>query len=215
MSEMAVQALRNAQADGLATIGTALISVSEKSGILGLGRFLTSRGVQILSTGGTLNVLREAEVPAKTVEEHTGFPELLDGRLKTLHPLIHGGILGRRDLEEHVRQMAEHAIQGIDLVVVNLYPFEATVAAGKGFDTCIENIDIGGPAMVRSAAKNHAYVCVLTSPDDYGAFMLEVTNSSNGCSTSLSFRRRMASKAFRHTACYDTAIADWWEAQEE
>src|SRR3984885_14568486 len=136
-------------------IRRALISVSDKTGLVPFARALTAHGVEILSTGGSAKALREAGVAVKEVSDHTGFPEILDGRVKTLVPQIHGGILGRRDLPEHVAQMAEHEIAPIDLVAVNLYPFEATVAAGAGFEDCIENIDIGGPALIRAAAKNH------------------------------------------------------------
>ncbi|MCX7373623.1 MAG: bifunctional phosphoribosylaminoimidazolecarboxamide formyltransferase/IMP cyclohydrolase, partial [Alphaproteobacteria bacterium] len=141
---------------GTLPIRRALISVSDKTGLLEFGRWLEAHGAQILSTGGTAKALREAGIPVKDVSEHTGFPEILDGRVKTLVPQVHGGILGRRDDAAHLAQMAQHAIAAIDLVAVNLYPFEATVARGAAFDDCIENIDIGGPAMIRSAAKNHA-----------------------------------------------------------
>ena len=145
-------------------IRRALISLSDKTGLVEFGRWLAGHGAEILSTGGTAKALREAGVPVKDVSEHTGFPEILDGRVKTLVPQVHGGILGRRDDAAHLAQMAEHAIAPIDLVAVNLYPFEATVKAGEDFDACIENIDIGGPAMIRSAAKNHADVVVITEP---------------------------------------------------
>ena len=144
----------------------ALISVSEKRGVVDLARALSEKDVEILSTGGTARTLQEAGIPVVEVSAHTGFPEIMDGRVKTLHPTIHGGLLARRDDEGHRTAMAEQGIAPIDLLVVNLYPFEETVAAGKDFDTCIENIDIGGPAMIRAAAKNHDFVAVVVDPDD-------------------------------------------------
>src|SRR5689334_12982971 len=151
----------------IVSIQRALISVSDKTGLVPFARALAERGVEILSTGGSAKALREAGVPVKEVSEHTGFPEILDGRVKTLVPQIHGGILGRRDSPTHLREMFQHGIQPIDLVVSNLYPFEATVAAGAGFAECVENIDIGGPALIRAAAKNHDFVCVVTDPEQY------------------------------------------------
>ncbi|NVN13711.1 bifunctional phosphoribosylaminoimidazolecarboxamide formyltransferase/IMP cyclohydrolase, partial [Nguyenibacter vanlangensis] len=147
----------------------ALISVSDKTGLLDLARALLAHGAEILSTGGSARALRDAGLPVTEVSDHTGFPEILDGRVKTLVPQIHGGILGRRDLPAHLAQMDEHGIAPIDLVAVNLYPFEATVASGAGPEDCIENIDIGGPALIRAAAKNHGHVAVLTDPSQYGA----------------------------------------------
>ncbi|MBX6376373.1 MAG: bifunctional phosphoribosylaminoimidazolecarboxamide formyltransferase/IMP cyclohydrolase, partial [Acetobacteraceae bacterium] len=158
----------------LVPVRRALLSVSDKTGLIEFGRFLAAQGVEILSTGGTARALREAGVPVKDVSEHTGFPEILDGRVKTLVPQVHGGLLGRRDLPEHRAQMEAHGIAPIDLVAVNLYPFEATVARGAGFEDCIENIDIGGPAMIRSAAKNHAHVAVLTEPAQFDAVRAEI-----------------------------------------
>ena len=149
----------------LVPVRRALISVSDKRGLAELGQALAAMGVEILSTGGSARALRQAGVGVTDVSAHTGFPEILDGRVKTLVPQIHGGILGRRDLAEHVSQMAAHGIAPIDLVAVNLYPFEATVAAGAEAPECVENIDIGGPALIRAAAKNHDYVAVLTDPD--------------------------------------------------
>ena len=143
-------------------IRRALLSLSDKTGLVEFGRALAAQGVEILSTGGTAKALRDAGVPVVEVSDHTGFPEILDGRVKTLVPQVHGGILGRRDDASHRAEMAAHGIAPIDLVAVNLYPFDATVRAGASFDDCIENIDIGGPAMIRSAAKNHAHVVVLT-----------------------------------------------------
>ena len=156
-------------------IRRALISVSDKAGLVPFAKALRASGVEILSTGGSAKVLREAGVSVKEVSEHSGFPEILDGRVKTLVPQIHGGILGRRDNAEHVAQMAAHGIAPIDLVAVNLYPFEATMARGAADDECIENIDIGGPALIRAAAKNHDFVTVLTEPDQYAAVLDELS----------------------------------------
>jgi phosphoribosylaminoimidazolecarboxamide formyltransferase/IMP cyclohydrolase len=189
----------------------ALLSVSDKTGLVEFGRFLAARGAEILSTGGTARALREAGVPVKDVSEHTGFPEILDGRVKTLMPQVHGGLLGRRDLAEHVAQMDEHGIAPIDLVAVNLYAFEATVAGGAGFEDCIENIDIGGPAMIRSAAKNHAHVAVLTEPAHLDAVRAEIEAQGG---TTLALRRRLAAEAYARTAAYDAAISGWFARQE-
>ncbi len=189
----------------------ALISVSDKTGLVEFGRFLAARGVEILSTGGTAKALREAGVPVKDVSEHTGFPEILDGRVKTLVPQVHGGLLGRRDLAEHRAQMEQHGLAPIDLVAVNLYPFEATVAKGAGFEDCIENIDIGGPAMIRSAAKNHAHVAVLTEPAHLAQVQAEIAESGG---TSLATRRRLAAAAYARTAAYDAAISGWFARQQ-
>jgi phosphoribosylaminoimidazolecarboxamide formyltransferase / IMP cyclohydrolase len=191
-------------------IRRALISVSDKTGMVAFARALAMQGVEILSTGGSAKALREAGVAVKEVSDHTGFPEILDGRVKTLVPQIHGGILGRRDLPEHIAQMAEHDIAPIDLVAVNLYPFEATVAAGASFEDCIENIDIGGPALIRAAAKNHDSVAVLTAPEHYDMVLAEfVTNGS----TSLATRRALAGQAYARTSAYDSAISTWFAAQ--
>ncbi|MBR0644051.1 bifunctional phosphoribosylaminoimidazolecarboxamide formyltransferase/IMP cyclohydrolase [Plastoroseomonas hellenica] len=189
----------------------ALISVSDKTGLIEFGRFLAARGVEVLSTGGTAKALREAGVPVKDVSEHTGFPEILDGRVKTLVPQVHGGILGRRDLADHLAQMDQHGIAPIDLVAVNLYPFEATVAKGAGFEECIENIDIGGPAMIRSAAKNHAHVAVLTEPQHFAEVQAEIEAKGG---TTLATRRRLAAAAYARTAAYDAAISFWFAKQE-
>jgi len=194
----------------LVPIRRALISVSDKTGLAPFARALAARGVEILSTGGSARALREVGVKVKDVSEHTGFPEILDGRVKTLVPQIHGGILGRRDVPEHVAQMQAHGIVPIDLVVVNLYPFEATVAAGAAPAECVENIDIGGPALIRAAAKNHDFVAVLTEPDQYQA-VLEELAAHDG--TTLALRRRFASAAYARTAAYDSAIAAWFAAQ--
>jgi phosphoribosylaminoimidazolecarboxamide formyltransferase/IMP cyclohydrolase len=196
--------------DDIVPVRRALLSVSDKSGLVEFGRFLAGRGAEVLSTGGTARALREAGVPVKDVSDHTGFPEILDGRVKTLVPQIHGGLLGRRDLPAHQAQMREHGIAPIDLVVVDLYPFEATVAGGAGFDACVENIDIGGPAMVRSAAKNHAHVAVLTGPAQLGEVRAEIEARGG---TTPALRRRLAAAAYARTAAYDAAIAGWFAQQ--
>jgi phosphoribosylaminoimidazolecarboxamide formyltransferase/IMP cyclohydrolase len=189
----------------------ALISVSDKTGLAAFGQALARHGVEILSTGGSARALREAGVAVTEVSDHTGFPEILDGRVKTLVPQIHGGILGRRDVPEHVRQMQEHSIAPIDLVAVNLYPFEATVAAGASYDDCVENIDIGGPALIRAAAKNHDFVAVLTEPAHYDAVLAELAADGG---TSQALRRRLAGDAYARTAAYDAAIAAWFAARQ-
>src|ERR671916_1688038 len=158
-------------------IGRALLSVSDKSGLAELGRALARHGVELISTGGTARALRDAGLEVKDVSDLTGFPEMMDGRVKTLHPKVHGGLLAVRDDPEHLAAMAEHGIAAIDLVVVNLYPFAQTVARGAGRDEIIENIDIGGPSMVRSAAKNHAFVAIVTDPADY-AELIEALEQS-------------------------------------
>ena len=193
-------------------IRRALISVSDKTGLVEFARALAAGGVEILSTGGSARTLREAGVPVTEVSDHTGFPEILDGRVKTLVPQIHGGILGRRDLPEHVAQMQQHGIAPIDLVAVNLYPFEATVLAGAGFDECVENIDIGGPALIRAAAKNHPFVTVLTEAAQYAEVLAELAAQ---CGTTLALRRRLAGAAYARTAAYDAAIAEWFAGQRE
>jgi phosphoribosylaminoimidazolecarboxamide formyltransferase/IMP cyclohydrolase len=191
----------------MARITRALVSVSDKRGLEGLARALAASGVEILSTGGTARALAEWGIPVTAVGDYTGAPEILDGRVKTLHPKIHGGILGRRDDSRHQAEMRAHAIGPIDMVVVNLYPFEAVTARPETtFEEAIENIDIGGPSMVRSAAKNHADVTVVTDPDDYAAVIAEVEASG---AVSASTNRRLAEKAFALTTCYDAAIADY------
>ncbi len=186
-------------------IRRALISVSNKDGVTALARALQERGVELLSTGGTASLLEQHGIAVKQVSAHTGFPEIMDGRVKTLHPKIHGGLLGRRGIDDAVMQA--HGIEPIDLVVVNLYPFAATVSQPDcSFDTAIENIVIGGPAMVRAAAKNHAHVAVIVDPLDYAAVLHEIT--LNG-SLSQATRTRLAAKAFAHTAGYDAAVADY------
>ena len=195
----------------------ALISVSDKRGTVDFARGLAQLGVKLLSTGGTAKLLRDAGLDVTDVSDYTGFPEMLDGRVKTLHPKVHGGILGRRDLPEHLAVMAEHGIPAIDLVVVNLYPFRETVAKpGCSLDDAIENIDIGGPTMVRAAAKNHGNeqggVGVVTDPEDYAAILDEL---KSGGALSYATRFALAKKAFTHTARYDSAIANWLTSLDE
>src|ERR1700731_1731381 len=175
-------------------IRRALISVSDKTGIVQFARALGARGVALISTGNSARTIAEAGLPVTDVADVTGFPEMLDGRVKTLHPAIHGGLLARRDRPEHAAALARHGIRPIDLVVVNLYPFASTVARGAPYEECVENIDIGGPALIRGAAKNHQDVTVVTDPDDYGA-VLEDMARSNGA-TSLALRRRLAGLAY-------------------
>ena len=189
----------------------ALISVSDKRGALEFARELAGLGVKLLSTGGTATLLREAGLEVTDVSEHTGFPEMLDGRVKTLHPKVHGGILARRDLAEHMQTIAAHDISRIDLVVVNLYPFQATVARPDcTLEDAIENIDIGGPTMVRAAAKNHGDeaggVGIVTDPDDYAGIIAEL--KANAGKLSYKTRFALAVKAFTHTARYDSAISN-------
>ena len=188
-------------------ITRALLSVSDKTGLVELGQALAGHGVELLSTGGTAKALREAGLTVTEVADHTGFPEMMDGRVKTLHPTIHGGLLALRDDAGHAASMAAHGIAPIDLLVVNLYPFEATVAADRPRDEIIENIDIGGPAMLRSAAKNHGFVACLTDPADYAGLVAEL-DASGG--TSLATRRRLAARTFAQTATYDSMIASWF-----
>jgi phosphoribosylaminoimidazolecarboxamide formyltransferase / IMP cyclohydrolase len=183
-------------------IKRALLSVSDKSGLAELGAALADHGVELVSTGGTAKTLRDAGLIVKDISELTGFPEMMDGRVKTLHPKVHGGLLAVRDNPDHLASMAEHAIGAIDLVVVNLYPFAATVAKGACRDEIIENIDIGGPSMVRSAAKNHAHVAIVTDPADYNALHSGITT--------LEQRRRFAAKAYALTATYDGMISQWF-----
>ena len=188
-------------------IKRALLSVSDKTGLIDFARALHELSVEMLSTGGTAKALREAGIPVIEVADYTGFPEMLDGRVKTLHPKIHGGILGRRDLPEHVAAMGQHGIGNIDLVCVNLYPFVATVSKpGCTLEDAIENIDIGGPAMVRSSAKNHAFVTIVTDPADYAKVIDEMQASGGAVSDKTRFS--LAIKAFEHTAAYDGAIAN-------
>ncbi|MCP1336579.1 bifunctional phosphoribosylaminoimidazolecarboxamide formyltransferase/IMP cyclohydrolase [Futiania mangrovi] len=188
-------------------IRRALLSVSDKTGLVELARALHAAGVTLLSTGGTSRAIADAGVPVTDVSDYTGFPEMMDGRIKTLHPRVHGGLLSRRSNAEDRASMDAHGIEGIDLLVVNLYPFEATVAKGAPFDDCVENIDIGGPAMIRAAAKNHADVTVVVEPEDYAA-VLEELKTQGG--TTPGTRKRLAAKAFARTAAYDAAIQTWF-----
>ncbi|SFT92769.1 bifunctional phosphoribosylaminoimidazolecarboxamide formyltransferase/IMP cyclohydrolase [Sedimentitalea nanhaiensis] len=188
-------------------IRRALLSVSDKTGLVELGQALSTRGVELLSTGGTATALRDAGLDVIDVAEVTGFPEMMDGRVKTLHPMVHGGLLALRDNPAHQAAMEQHRIGEIDLLVVNLYPFEATVAAGADYDTCIENIDIGGPAMIRAAAKNHAFVSVVVDTQDYNALLADMDQNNGG--TSAEFRRQLAQTAYARTASYDAAVSTW------
>ncbi|MCF3974199.1 bifunctional phosphoribosylaminoimidazolecarboxamide formyltransferase/IMP cyclohydrolase [Paracoccus salsus] len=185
----------------------ALISVSDKAGMIDFARNLAARGVELLSTGGSAKAMREAGLTVVDVADVTGFPEMMDGRVKTLHPAVHGGLLALRDNEEHLAAMTAHGIEPIDLLVVNLYPFEDTVAAGAAHDDCIENIDIGGPAMIRAAAKNHGFVTVIVDVQDYDALLAEL--DANDDRTTLEFRRRQAQIAYARTAAYDAAVSNW------
>ncbi|HSM52844.1 MAG TPA: bifunctional phosphoribosylaminoimidazolecarboxamide formyltransferase/IMP cyclohydrolase, partial [Erythrobacter sp.] len=189
-------------------IKRALLSVSDKSGLVELGQALAARGVELVSTGGTAKALRDAGLAVRDISDLTGFPEMMDGRVKTLHPKVHGGLLAVRDNPEHAAAMAEHDIGPIDLVVVNLYPFEATVMRGADRDEIIENINIGGPSMVRSSAKNHAFVTIVTDPADYAELLGEL--DAHGGATSFDFRRKCAAKAFAATASYDSMISQWF-----
>jgi phosphoribosylaminoimidazolecarboxamide formyltransferase/IMP cyclohydrolase len=191
----------------LRRIQRALISVSDKTGIVDFARELARFDVEIISTGGTAKTLRDAGIAVRDISEVTGFPEMMDGRVKTLHTKVHCGILAIRDNQEHATAMTAHAIQPIDLVVVNLYPFEETVARGAGYDDCVENIDIGGPAMVRAAAKNHGDVAVVVDTADYAEVIREIGEHGG---TTLSFRKRLAAKAYARTAAYDSAISNWF-----
>ena len=191
----------------LVPIGRALISVSDKSGLLDLARALAARGVELISTGGTSGMLRTAGLKVRDVSDVTGFPEMMDGRVKTLHPNVHGALLALRDDDEHLLAMAAHGIEPIDLLIVNLYPFEETVAKGADHATCIENIDIGGPAMIRAASKNHKFVTVLTDPADYQPFLDQL--AAHDGATTLAFRQKMALTAYAKTAAYDTAVSAW------
>jgi len=189
-------------------IKRALISVFDKTGLAELAQALHARGVTILSTGGSAKAIKDAGVPVLDVAEVTGFPEMMDGRVKTLHPKVHGGLLGMRGNADHVSAMQSHGIEGIDLLVVNLYPFEQTVASGADYDACVENIDIGGPAMIRAAAKNHADVTVVTDTEDYAHLLGEM--EANGGATTPETRKRLAAKAYARTATYDAAISSWF-----
>ena len=189
-------------------IQRALLSVSDKTGLAGFAKALAQRGIELVSTGGTRAALIAAGLKVVDVSDLTGFPEMMDGRVKTLHPKVHGGLLAIREHPEHEAAMFAHGIAPIDLLVVNLYPFEATVAKGADYDTCIENIDIGGPAMIRAAAKNHADVAVVVDVADYGAVLAELSSHDGG--TTLALRKKLAQKAYARTAAYDAAISTWF-----
>lgn len=205
-----IEAISGDVADKM-VIKRALLSVSDKTNLVELATFLAGKGVELLSTGGTAAAIRKAGLPVRDVSDYTGFPEIMDGRVKTLHPKIHGGIMNVRGNSQHEAAMVEHGISAIDLVVLNLYAFEATVAKGSNFETCIENIDIGGPSMLRCSAKNHAYVTIATSPDQYDALMTEM-NANEGATT-LALRRTFAARAFSLSAHYDSSIASWMTGQ--
>ncbi|MBN9291677.1 MAG: bifunctional phosphoribosylaminoimidazolecarboxamide formyltransferase/IMP cyclohydrolase, partial [Hyphomicrobium denitrificans] len=189
-------------------IRRALLSVSDKTGLLAFAKSLAERGIEIVSTGGTASALKAAGLNVIDVSELTGFPEMMDGRVKTLHPRVHGGLLGIRGNAEHEKSARDHGILPIDLLVVNLYPFEATVAKGASYEDCVENIDVGGPAMIRAAAKNHDSVAVVVETEDYARLLTEL--SENDGATSLSFRKALAAKAFARSAAYDAAISNWF-----
>jgi len=195
----------------LTPVRRALLSVSDKTGLLDLARALAARGVELLSTGGSAGMLRDAGLEVRDVADVTGFPEMMDGRVKTLHPAVHGGLLALRDNPAHVRAMEDHGIGPIDLLVVNLYPFEDTVAQGADYATCIENIDIGGPAMIRAAAKNHAFVNVVVDPQDYSVLLDEL--AEQGGQTRYALRQTLAFRAYARTAAYDTAVSNWMSMQ--
>ena len=188
----------------------ALISLSDKTGLEEVARSLTAIGVEIVSTGGTRAAIEKAGIAVRDISELTGFPEMMDGRVKTLHPKVHGALLGVRDAKDHARSMAEHGIEPIDLVWIDLYPFEDTVAGGGSFEACVENIDIGGPAMIRSAAKNHGYVTVCTDGAGLGEVLASLQIEGG---TTLALRRRLAAAAFARTAAYDAAAANWFSTQ--
>jgi len=192
-------------------IARAIISVSDKTGLVELAKQLAAHGVEILSTGGSAEKLRQVGIEVTEVGDYTGFPEMMDGRVKTLHPRIHGGILQRRDLKTHQDEAMKNNIPPIDLVIVNLYPFREAVAKGSDFEICIENIDIGGPALIRSAAKNHDAVAVITDPTQYDGLIAEIKQHGGG--TSLDFRKKLAAAAYANTASYDATISGWFATQ--
>src|ERR1700733_3901668 len=192
-------------------IARALISVSDKNGLVEFAKQLAAQGVEILSTGGSAKKLGEAGIKVIEVGDYTGFPEMMDGRVKTLHPKIHGGLLQIRDNKDHQAAAKKQDIPPIDLIVVNLYPFRETVAKGADFETCIENIDIGGPAMIRAAAKNHDFVTTVTDPAQYDA-VLEELKTHKGATT-LPFRKQLAAAAYAHTGAYDAAVSNWFATQ--
>ncbi|MBN9005423.1 MAG: bifunctional phosphoribosylaminoimidazolecarboxamide formyltransferase/IMP cyclohydrolase [Rhizobiales bacterium] len=189
----------------------ALLSVSDKTGLIEFARALAAHGIDLVSTGGTAKAIAAAGLKVSDVSDLTGFPEMMDGRVKTLHPKVHGGLLAIRDNADHAKAMKDHGIAPIDLLIVNLYPFEATVDKGAGYEDCIENIDIGGPAMIRAAAKNHDDVAVVVEPQDYQAVLDEL--AANKGATTLTLRKRLAAKAYARTAAYDAAISNWFAVQ--
>jgi phosphoribosylaminoimidazolecarboxamide formyltransferase/IMP cyclohydrolase len=201
----------SAMPDKLRRVARALLSVSDKSGLIELARALAGRGVGLVSTGGTRKVIADAGIAVTDIADVTGFPEMMDGRIKTLHPKVHGGLLAIRENPEHQAAMLAHGIAPFDLLVVNLYPFEATVARGAGYDETVENIDIGGPAMLRAAAKNHDGVAVVTDPEDYAPLLAELDAQAGA--TSFAFRRRLAASTYARTAAYDARIAAWFAEQ--
>src|SRR6202142_3448430 len=199
--------------DKVRKIARALLSVSDKTGLIEFAKGLAGQGVMLISTGGTAKALRDAGLAVSDVSEITNFPEMMDGRVKTLHPMVHGGLLSLRDKPDHADAMREHGIAGIDLLVCNLYPFEATVARGADFETTIENIDIGGPAMTRSAAKNHDWVTVVVDALDYKVVLDEM--AANGGAPTPALRRPLAQRAFARTAAYDAAVSNWFAGELE
>lgn len=190
-------------------VKTALLSVFDKTGLIDFARALAQQDVKILSTGGTARALQDAGIAVTEVSDHTGFPEIMDGRVKTLHPKIHGGLLARRDDADHLRAMNDQSIESIDLLLVNLYPFRDVVSRGGDYDSCVENIDIGGPAMLRAAAKNHDFVAVVTDPSDYDSVLAEIAEGG----TTLATRQKLAGKTYAMTAAYDSMIANWFAQQ--
>ncbi|OQR92074.1 bifunctional purine biosynthesis protein PURH [Achlya hypogyna] len=205
-----ITAVASASVD-IVPVRRALLSVSDKTGLVDLAKYLAAQGVELLSTGGTAKAIRDAGLPVIDVSEYTQSPEMMDGRVKTLHPKIHGGLLGVRGNKQHEDDMAKHGIKNIDLMILNLYAFEATVASGGSFETCIENIDIGGPSMLRSSAKNHASVVICTAPSQYKDLVAEMSTHNAG--TTLAFRKRCAAAAFTLSAYYDSQISKWFNEQ--
>lgn len=197
----------------LSKISTALISVSDKTGIVEFARALSERGIKLISTGGTAKAIADAGLEVADISSVTGFPEIMDGRVKTLHPGVHGGLLAVRTDPEHQKAMQEQQINEIDMAIINLYPFEETIAAGGDYDACVENIDIGGPAMIRAAAKNHGFVTIVTDPADYETVLSELDENQNH--TRLVTRKRLSQKAFARTAAYDSAISNWLATETE
>jgi len=195
-------------APDLTRVRRALLSVSDKTGLIDFARSLAGRGIELISTGGTAKAIAAEGIAVRDVSDITGFPEIMDGRVKTLHPAVHGGLLAVRDDPDHAQAMEAHGIEGIDLVVINLYPFEEVRYQGADYATTVENIDIGGPAMIRASAKNHAYVAIVTDPDDYNQVLSELDGHDG--SLPYAFRQKLAAKAFARTAAYDAAISGWF-----